>query len=63
MANERLILAIGRIENALSRLEQYNPGESSGDADSDLVQRHEHLKSEARAAITAIDSILVEKGS
>jgi len=58
MANERLILAIGRIERALSKLEQYSPPKSSEVSDPQLLQRHERLKSEASAAISAIDSIL-----
>ncbi len=55
MAQERLILAIGRMERALSRLEtvKFPTG-----GDSDLRARHEALKSEARAAIRDIDALL-----
>lgn len=57
MAEQRLIVAIGRIERALSRLEQLPvPAPSSGD--DDLLQRHEKLKSETRTAIADIDRIL-----
>lgn len=55
MAQERLILAIGRIERALSRLEMVKV---SGRDDSELLARHEALKSETRAAIRDIDALL-----
>ncbi|MEE9433122.1 MAG: hypothetical protein V3V15_02645 [Sphingorhabdus sp.] len=58
MANERLILAIGRIERTLSRLEQYQPPVADSNTDAEMIRRHEKLKSEARIAISAIDSIL-----
>lgn len=57
MAEQRLIVAIGRIERALSRLEQLPvPAPSVGDED--LFQRHEKLKAETRTAIADIDRIL-----
>ena len=57
MADERFIVAIGRIERALSRIEKLTaaPAES---ATSDIVERHEKLKSETLAAIDDIDKIL-----
>jgi hypothetical protein len=55
MAQERLILAIGRIERALSRLEVVKFPEGR---DSELRIRHEALKSEARSAIRDIDALL-----
>jgi hypothetical protein len=58
MANERLILAIGRIERALSKLEQFEPPETHGNPDTKLLAKHERLKAEARATIEAIDSVL-----
>ncbi len=63
MANERLILAIGRMERALSRLERYQPPSRGDGADHALAERHEKLKSETRIAISAIDSILSGKGN
>ncbi len=64
MSNERTILAIGRIERALSKLEQYRPplaqsGATQTEA-SDLQIRHERLKSEAKTAIAQIDRLLSE---
>ena len=58
MANERLILAIGRIERALSKLEQFDPPKTNGHPDTNLLAKHERLKAEARATIKAIDSVL-----
>jgi hypothetical protein len=57
MVGQRLIVAIGRIERALSRLEQA-PQPSTPVADNNLSDRHEKLKSETRAAIADIDRIL-----
>lgn len=60
MGAERLIVAIGRIERALSRLEQL-PSTTlaqSAPVDNDLSERHQRLKSETRAAIEEIDRIL-----
>jgi hypothetical protein len=57
MVGQRLIVAIGRIERALSRLEQA-PAPLTGDGDAELSERHEKLKSETRAAIAEIDRIL-----
>lgn len=57
MAAQRLIVAIGRIERALSRLEQI-PETSTAAPDSELANRHEKLKAETRAAISDIDRIL-----
>jgi hypothetical protein len=57
MAEQRLIVAIGRIERALSRIEQISDRTGSLSSD-DLVQRHETLKAETRTAIADIDRIL-----
>lgn len=57
MAAQRLIVAIGRIERALSRLEQI-PETPAAATDTELVARHEKLKAETRAAISDIDRIL-----
>jgi hypothetical protein len=58
MPQQQLILTIGRIERALSRLERIPSGVRSGGSDSDLLERHEKLKAETRAAIGAIEDIL-----
>lgn len=55
MAQEQLILAIGRIERALSRMET---AKISVGSDAELQARHDALKSETRAAIRDIDALL-----
>ena len=63
MAQQRLIQAIGRIERALSRLEQA-PLKTTGTADdSRLVAKHEQLKAETQTAIRDIDRILAGQES
>ena len=57
MAEQRLIVAIGRIERAVSKLEQLPERASSPDG-GNLLLRHEALKSETRSAIADIDRIL-----
>ena len=57
MAEQRLIVAIGRIERALSRIERI-PVQTPSHEKSDLTQRHEMLKSETHSAIAEIDRIL-----
>lgn len=61
MATQRLIVAIGRIERALSRLEQL-PAEANSEAVSDLAGKHEQLKAETRAVISDLDAILAGQG-
>ena len=65
MAQEQLIVAIGRLERALSRIEQadissnglaVNGAPAVGDAD--LAMRHDQLKAETRAAIKEIDALI-----
>jgi hypothetical protein len=60
MPQDRLIQAIGRMERALSRLEATDLQAviSNVDEPSDLAQRHENLKAQAKAAISEIDSLL-----
>lgn len=59
MAQEELIMAIGRIERALSRLEQAPiPRSSSGETDEQLRKKHELLKRETSKAIHDIDALL-----
>ena len=57
MAEERFIVAIGRIERALSRIEKLATTPAAGDA-TDLAERHEKLKSETLSAIQDMDKIL-----
>lgn len=57
MADERLIVAIGRIERALSRVEKLATAPSNA-PDADLADRHERLKKETLDAIHGIDQIL-----
>jgi len=57
MADQRLIVAIGRIERALSRIEQI-PQKPPVHDDQDLALRHEALKAETRSAIADIDRLL-----
>ena len=57
MVAQRLIVAIGRIERALSRLEQW-PTASPLGGDAELAGAHEKLKMETKAAIADIDRIL-----
>jgi hypothetical protein len=57
MLQDRLIIAIGRIERAISRLDQYEmPVPKSNE--SELSGKHEALKAETRAAIKDIDAII-----
>lgn len=63
MSKEQLIINIGRIERALSRIERYEPGQSAGTDNSNLSVRHEKLKTELREAIVAIDSMLAQQES
>jgi hypothetical protein len=61
MAEERFIVAIGRIERALSRLEKMALSPAVTES-SDLSERHKKLKSETLAAIGDIDKILAGAG-
>lgn len=57
MIEQRFILAIGRIERALSRIEKSatSPGPTGNN---DLAERHEKLKSETHIALRDLDKIL-----
>lgn len=61
MAVQQLIVAIGRIERALSRLERL-PDRQEPVGDPELANRHEKLKSETREALKQIDDILAGGG-
>ena len=57
-------MAIGRIERALSKLEQASiPINSASGTDHDLVSKHEKLKSETRAVIQDIDRLIAQSGA
>jgi fumarate hydratase class II len=58
MAQEQLIMAIGRIERALSRLEQLKIPSTASGTDIELQQRHNRLKHETSKAIRDIDALL-----
>lgn len=62
MTQERIIMAIGRIERALARIENLSLSENAGPASPELAERHEALKSEARRAISDIDDLLAGLG-
>ena len=57
MIEKRFIVAIGRIESALARIEKSatSPVQKGGN---DLSERHEKLKSETRIALQDLDKIL-----
>jgi hypothetical protein len=57
MDNERVILAIGRLERALSRIESAN-GRMTANFDPALEARHEALKAEMKQAIRTIDGLI-----
>jgi phage host-nuclease inhibitor protein Gam len=57
MDNERVILAIGRIERALSRIESAS-STMEANADAALEARHEALKAEMKQAIRTIDGLI-----
>jgi hypothetical protein len=57
MLQDRLIIAIGRIERAISRLDQFEiPAPKLNE--SELSGKHEALKAETRAVIREIDAII-----
>ena len=61
MAEERFIVAIGRMERALSRLEKLSLSPAVNES-TDLTERHKNLKAETLAAIQGIDKILAGGG-
>lgn len=60
MDNERVILAIGRLERALSRIETAN-SRMKADIDPALAARHEALKTEMKQAIRTIDGLIARQ--
>ena len=59
MIEQRFIVAIGRIERALSRIEK-SAASPVPTGDNDLAERHERLKSETLMAIQDLDKILAD---
>jgi hypothetical protein len=58
--DERLILAIGRIEHALTRLERVPPvrADAPNAGDAELSGRHERLRTTVSDAILRLDRLL-----
>jgi hypothetical protein len=61
MAEQQLIIAIGRIERALSRIERAPPPSFNVSNDTELQASHDRLKAETRAAIADLDTIIAGK--
>ncbi|WP_422343957.1 hypothetical protein [Parasphingorhabdus sp.] len=61
MENERVILAIGRIERALSRIETAKEAVPGHQADAALEKRHAALKEEMKQAIHTIDGLIAQQ--
>ena len=58
MAQQQLIMAIGRVERALSRIEQAPHPTATAGSDSELLAKHERLKSQTKAAIADLDQLI-----
>jgi hypothetical protein len=58
MAQDRMITAIGRIENALSRLEKSVRSLPALPTEGGVHHRHEQLKDETRAILLDLDQLL-----
>jgi hypothetical protein len=56
MAEHRIILALGRMERVLSKLETFNLG--NRDDDSELRGKYDHLVAETRHAVAEMDELL-----
>lgn len=61
MENERVILAIGRIERALSRIETAKETGTNHQQDAALEKRHAALKDEMKQAIHTIDGLITRQ--
>lgn len=61
MENERVILAVGRIERALSRIEAVAQASTHGQPDAALEKRHAALKDEMKQAIHTIDGLIARQ--
>lgn len=60
MDKDRLILGIGRLENALSRLERAIGSNVPGRPDEGLLRRHHQLRAEVEAAVSRIDALITQ---
>lgn len=61
MADQLLMQAIGRLERAVSKLEN-TPLPANAVDNPDLLRRHDALKAAAGDAIARIDSLLAQQG-
>ncbi|MEO9469041.1 hypothetical protein [Parasphingorhabdus sp.] len=61
MENERVILAIGRIERALTRIETARNNSPAVRQDEALEQRHAALRGEMQEAIRTIDGLIARQ--
>jgi len=59
MAEDRLIRAIGRLEQAVARLESRQPTPA---ADPDLAERHRTLRTESEAVLAGLDRLIGNAG-
>ena len=57
-AETRIIMAIGRIERALARVESAVGARPAAPPPSDVARKHEALRAETRKAIGEIDDLL-----
>ena len=62
MAQDQLITAIGRIERAISKLEQVRLPAANG-GNNDLKLRYDALKSATEQAVADIDRLISKEGS
>ncbi len=58
MPHDRMMQAIGRIEIGLGKLENLSLARDASDGNSDLLARHELLKSETRIALSDLDRLI-----
>ena len=57
-----MILAIGRIERALSRIEMALDSIPANGSDNGLERRHDRLKEEMQRAIETVDNLISSHG-
>ena len=62
MAQQQMIEAIGRLERAVSRLEQVKLPQKSS-ASPELEQRYSALKAATEQAVAEIDRLLAQEGT
>ena len=59
MEQQQIMTVIGRIDRALSRIEQASKVSQESNGDPELFARHERLKIEAGNAIVELDKLLM----